>query len=122
MAMSALKTAFRGVLDANKTVSIGGLRSESSKAFYDFERSNASWSMAEKNQPWTDDELRVVLSDAPTRDNVLKHARAFKRGLGSIEQIYRWAVQPVNVVNSKRADNKFTQQVRRISKELGWLS
>jgi hypothetical protein len=122
MPSAGAKQAFRAVLDANKELEIGQLRAESLRAFYDFERDVAIWEPAEKGEPWSDDELRAVLSDAPTRTNAIKHARAFQRGIGSVEQIYRWALTPVSVIEEKRPEHKFVQQVRRISKELGWLS
>jgi hypothetical protein len=122
MPTSVVKKAFRAVLDEHKASPIGELRGESGKAFYDFEKNNPTWSTDEKGHPWSDHELRSILSDAPTRENTLKHARAFQRGIGSVEQIYRWALQPVSVIEEKRPEHKFVQQVRRISKELGWLS
>lgn len=72
--------------------------------------------------PWSDDELRVVLSHAPTHDNTLRLAKAFKRGYGSIELIYRWAGQSEKRIADARADDAFIQHVRRIRKELGWRS
>ena len=78
------------------------------------------WSEADKGQPWTDDEIRAVLSDAPTKENCLKHARAFRRGYGAIEQIYRWAATPDAEVKRKRADDSFVAQIKRIAKQLGW--
>ncbi|MGD0932725.1 MAG: hypothetical protein ABR902_18930 [Candidatus Korobacteraceae bacterium] len=119
---SVVKQDLRAVLDEHKERPIGEIRADSHRALYDFEKESAPWNEDEKHQPWSDDQLRVILSDAPTRDNALKHARAFRRGLGSVEQIYRWALQPVNVIEEKRPDHKFVQQVRRVSKELGWLS
>lgn len=47
------------------------------------------WPESAKGKPWTDAELRVVLSDAPTKENCVKHAKAFGRGYGALEQIYR---------------------------------
>ena len=63
------------------------------------------WSERQKGEPWTDDELRAVLSDAPTKENCLKHARAFRRGYGSVEQIYRWAATPETIIQRKRPDD-----------------
>lgn len=43
------------------------------------------WEAPNRNASWTDDQLRVILSDAPTQENCVKHAKAFGRGYGSIE-------------------------------------
>ncbi len=82
---------------------------------------NKNYDQSNKGKPWTDDELRVVLSFAPTKENCLLLARAFKRGYGSIEQIFRWATTDLKTIkNSDRKDDAFILQVKRIYKELGW--
>lgn len=74
-----------------------------------------------KGKPWTDDELKVVLSFAPTKQNCLLLAKAFKRGYGSIEQIFRWATTDLKTINeSERKDDSFVKQIKRIYKEMGW--
>lgn len=70
-------------------------------------------------KPWKDEELFVILSDAPTVENCVKYARLFGRGYGSIEQIYRWAATSLKDIQSKREDDVFVKQVKRIAKELG---
>ena len=75
-----------------------------------------------KGKPWTDDQLRVVLSYAPTEENTVLLARAFGRGYGGIEQIFRWAGQSEKRINEERGDNAFIQQVLRIRKEIRWRS
>ena len=110
------------MLEDNKELGSAQLRSEWARAFVDFQKEVADWSQDDKGKPWTDDELRVVLVDAPTRENAIKHARAFNRGVGAVEQIYRWALTPIGVIDRKRAEHKFVQQVRTVSKDLGWLS
>ena len=82
---------------------------------------NGEWDQSNKGKAWTDDELKVVLSFAPTKENCLLLARAFKRGYGSIEQIFRWATTDMKTIkNSDRKDDAFVLQVKRIYKELGW--
>ena len=82
---------------------------------------NDEWDQSNKGKSWTDDELKVVLSFAPTKENCLLLARAFKRGYGSIEQIFRWATTDMKKIkNSDRKDDAFVLQVKRIYKELGW--
>ena len=75
-----------------------------------------------KGKPWTDDQLRVVLSHAPTEENIVLLARAFGRGCGSIEQIFRWAGQSQRRIKEERGDNAFIQQLLRIRKEVRWCS
>ncbi|NQX61777.1 hypothetical protein [Paenibacillus qinlingensis] len=80
----------------------------------DFDTSN-------KGKPWTDEELRIVLSFAPTKENSLKLAKAFKRSYGSIEQIFRWATTTNDEISAKgREEDSFIQQIKRLYKELGW--
>lgn len=82
---------------------------------------NQNFDQSNKGKPWTDDELKVILSFAPTKENCLLLAKAFKRGYGSIEQIFRWATTDMKTIkNSERKDDSFVLQVKRIYKELGW--
>ena len=82
---------------------------------------NENWDQSNKGKSWTDEELKVVLSFAPTKENCLLLAKAFKRGYGSIEQIFRWAAADMKrIKNSDRKDDSFILQVKRIYKELGW--
>ena len=91
-------------------------------ADYLFEKEKASeWDQSNKGKPWTDEELKVVLSFAPTKENCLLLAKAFKRGYGSIEQIFRWATPDLGIIKeSERKNNAFILQIKRIYKELGW--
>lgn len=75
-----------------------------------------------KGKPWTDDQLRVVLSHAPTEENIVLLARAFGRGCGSIEQIFRWAGQSQRRIKEERSGDAFVQQLLRIRKEVRWHS
>ena len=79
-----------------------------------------TWDQSNKGKEWTDTELRVLLLDAPTKENCLKYALAFRRSVGSIELIYRWAMTPAKEIEETRSDNVFVQQIKRVSKELGW--
>lgn len=74
-----------------------------------------------KGNEWTDEELKVIFSLTPSKENCLKLAKAFGRGYGSIEQIYRWAAtSDKDITNSPQSENKFISQIKRISKECGW--
>lgn len=75
-----------------------------------------------KGNPWKDDELRLILLDAPTRENCMKYAKFFKRGYGSIAQIYQWAATTDKEINKKRKDDKFIKQVRKVAKEVGFIA
>ncbi len=72
-----------------------------------------------KRKPWTDDELKIILSDAPSVQNCMKYAVLFKRGYGSIEQIYRWSTTQNQELSPRRREDKFIQQIKRVAKELG---
>ena len=73
---------------------------------------------SQKGKPWTDEELYVILQDAPTKINCLKYAVLFKRGYGSIEQIYRWVATSDEEVARKRPDDVFIKQIKKVSKEI----
>lgn len=73
-----------------------------------------------KGSSWTDEELRLVLQHAPTKENSLLLARAFRRGYGSIEQIFRWAATSDPEVAAKRPTDAFVQQIKRVAKQVGW--
>lgn len=75
--------------------------------------------VTKKGEKWTDEELKIILADAPTKENCVKYARLFKRGYGSIEQIYRWSVTPKKDMSDERKEDSFVQQVKRVAKELG---
>ena len=73
-----------------------------------------------KGKKWKDEELKIILTDAPTKYNCLKYAKIFKRGYGSIEQIYRWATTPIKDMSDERQNDAFIQQIKRVAKEIGF--
>ena len=86
----------------------------------DYEKENVvKRDVTKKGEKWTDEELKIILTDAPTKENCVKYARLFKRGYGSIEQIYRWSVTPKKDMSDERKEDSFVQQVKRVAKELG---
>lgn len=86
----------------------------------DYEKKNETKrDITNKGEKWTDEELKIILSAAPTKENCVKYARLFKRGYGSIEQIYRWSVTPKKDMSDERKEDSFVKQVKRIAKELG---
>ena len=72
-----------------------------------------------KGESWTDEELKIVLSSAPTKYNSMKYARIFKRGYGSIEQIYPWAATTDKMIQEKRPNDAFVKRIKKVAKELG---
>ena len=74
-------------------------------------------------RPYSDEDLIVILSDAPTRANVTKHAARFQRTERAIFIVYRRALLPAKTVaKSKWNQNSFANQIRRVKKQLGWIS
>lgn len=73
-----------------------------------------------KGKSWKDEEIKIILTDSPTKYNCLKYAKIFKRGYGSIEQIYRWAKTPSKDMSDKFQNDSFIQQIKRVAKEIGF--
>lgn len=86
----------------------------------DYEKENESKrDTSNKGGKWTDEELKVILSDAPTKENCMKYAKLFKRGYGSVEQIYRWSTTAKADMSEERKEDSFVMQIKRVAKELG---
>jgi hypothetical protein len=81
---------------------------------------SAGFDEGNKGKSWTDDELRVDLQHAPTKENCMLLARAFRHGYGSIEQIFRWAATSDAEVAAKRPEHAFVEQIKRVAKQVGW--
>lgn len=65
--------------------------------------------------------IRLWVNYAPTKVNYcVKHAKAFGRGYGALEQIYRWAATSDPEIRRLRPNEKFIAQIKRIAKELVW--
>ena len=119
MTKKELKDTFYEIIQANQAIGTSEIRRIFNEALLKWDREHG-WDKSNKQAAWTDEQLRVILSDAPTKDNCLKYAQAFKRGYGSIEQIYRWAASSDEEIKSKRPDDTFVAQIKRVAKELGW--
>lgn len=86
----------------------------------DYEKENEDKrDTSNKGGSWTDEELKVILSDAPTKENCLKYAKLFRRGYGSIEQIYRWSTTAKSDMSDERKEDSFIMQIKKVAKELG---
>jgi hypothetical protein len=119
MSTRELKDSFHNVFNNHTGTSPHEIRRVFEEAMREWEIERG-WDESNTHHSWTDDELRVVLSDAPTKENCLKHARAFKRGYGAIEQIYRWAATTRSEIDEKRPDDAFIKQIKRVARRLGW--
>lgn len=75
--------------------------------------------ISRKGSKWTNEDLKIILSDAPTKKNCMKYAKLFKRGYGSIEQIYRWSTTQNKDLSDLRKEDSFIQQIKMVAKELG---
>ena len=90
------------------------------KLVYDYQRDRDSLRQKPNNRkPWRDEELMLILNDAPTVANCVKYAKAFGRGYGSIEQKYRWAATPQKDIQGRRETDAFIEQIKRVSRLLG---
>lgn len=76
------------------------------------------------HQPYSDEDLITILSDAPTHANAVKYAARFQRTEGAIEMIFRWAMAPKETIKKRgRSDHAFILQIRNIAKKrVGWLT
>lgn len=91
-----------------------------SNLLIEFEKENEDKrDISKKGQKWADEELKIILSDAPTKANCVKYARIFKRGYGSIEQIYRWSTTAKTDMTDERKEDSFIIQIKTVAKELG---
>lgn len=91
-----------------------------SNLLIEFEKENEDKrDISKKGQKWADEELKIILSDAPTKANCVKYARIFKRGYDSIEQIYRWSTTAKTDMTDERKEDSFIIQIKRVAKELG---
>lgn len=90
------------------------------KILFEYEK-NIKYDESNKGSSWTDEELKMILSFAPTKENALKLSKTFKRGYGSIEQIFRWASTSADDIKKKGRENDgFIIQIKKVAKELGW--
>jgi len=119
MSVQQIKQGFRRIFRQNNRLDSYELRRIFQEALNEREIEQG-WPEGERRNPWTNDELRVVLSDAPTKENCLKHARGFQRGCGAIEQIYRWAATSDAEIRRRRPNDTFVKQIRKVAKQLGW--
>ena len=116
------KAAFYELLDSLTDLSVAERLTFIRKLLINYQKDREEFlDTSNKGKPWTDTELELILSSAPTKENCAYFARIFRRGYGSIEQIYRWAATPDSVIQSKgRANDAFVKQVKSIAKRIGF--
>jgi hypothetical protein len=119
MSVQEIKARFQAFINEYQPVDPYELRRIFSDAIREWEIERG-WEETKKGEPWTDDQLRAILCDAPTKENCLKHARAYNRGYGAIEQIYRWAATSDKEIKRKRPNDAFLAQIKRVAKQLAW--
>jgi predicted secreted protein len=119
MSVQRIKRLFVDLIREHQPMDSYELRRIFTEAIREWELEQG-WGADRKGDRWTDEELRVILSDAPTKENCLKHARGFNRGYGAIEQIYRWAAATDARIKAERAGDTFIAQIKRVAKQLGW--
>ena len=85
MSITEIKKAFRHIIEENSGLDPYQSRRIFSETIRQFQN-RQKWQEDRRGMSWADDELRVVLSDAPTRENCLKHARAFQRGYARLSR------------------------------------
>ena len=91
------------------------------KCILQYEKKNEEFrDTSNSRRKWKDEELTIVLSDAPTLENCVKYAKLFRRGVGSIDLIYRWAAASDQRIEEERPDDAFVNQVKRVAKKIGW--
>ena len=74
-----------------------------------------------KGQEYSDAELALILSIAPTKQNAERLAEAFDRTPEAIEWIWSLASRTDKEIKSNWPGNKFVQQVRILAKKAGWV-
>lgn len=83
-------------------------------------------------KPYTDEELRVIFSLAPTKTNINFLADLLGRSERAIELQYQLAMAPKSMIEEKNRQyaekwwrekhRKTDTDCRRIAKEMGWLT
>jgi len=70
---------------------------------------------------YTNEELKDILSLAPTKLNLEMLAQKYSRSVNALKEIYRWANYTREKLEKKKRWNKFTQQIKRICAEIGLM-
>jgi hypothetical protein len=70
-------------------------------------------------KPWTDDQLRVIFSNLPTRENAAKLARIYGRTTGAVLLIYKFGMASKTMIPK---GNAYLEQIHRIAREMGWTT
>jgi hypothetical protein len=79
--------------------------------------------ISNKGKRWKEWELREILRDPPTKQNVERWRRVYKRGAGGVGLVYKWAYSArwkIDKLNEE-GDGRyyFANRVWNIGRELG---
>lgn len=86
----------------------------------DFEKENEYLrDTSNKGQKWKDEELKIILSDAPSKANCIKYARLFKRGMEVSNRYIDGATTSPIEMSDERKEDSFICQIKKVAKELG---
>ena len=73
--------------------------------------------------PYFDDEIDLILSFSPSKENCEVLARNLKRSLYAIDMIFRIASTPlIDIKNHYRSDDPFLRQVKKIARKKRWIT
>jgi len=77
------------------------------------------------NKPYTEDELELIFSLPPTKDNCRKLAKILWRTEHAIEQQYQWAMLSDKMIEEKNIQNNTNwnknMPCRVVAKKLWWI-
>ena len=78
-------------------------------------------------KPYTDAQIRDILSVAPTKANAEAKAAAYGRNVGAIVEIWRWTNTPERRIREYEKKHhagktsRFHHQLIRVRKSMGWI-
>lgn len=74
--------------------------------------------MNNSKKPYTDDELKDILSFSPTENNLKLLAEKYGRTASSLKDIYRWANYTKKHLKKRGKWNGFTKQIKKCCAEI----
>lgn len=83
---------------------------------------------ANQRKPYTDAQIRDILSVAPTRTNAKAKAAAYGRTPNAVMQVWYWAnasqkdIQRYEKQQNNGQYHPYVRQIYRISRSMGWIA
>ena len=77
--------------------------------------------MTNSRNPYTDEELKDILSFSPTAANLKMLADKYGRTERGLKEIYRWANYTKKELKKQKRWNGFTEQIKKICAEIGLM-